>query len=1033
MKKLNKFRKIFLILLTFILSIGSYIGYSQCSNFGSNYPTGNFTTTSDWTTVSTTIYASEWAYYNLTGGVNYEWSTCPGDGGGNTWDSQLTLWNNVGNGYYAYNDDYCGTSSKIGWTASTTTTVQVLLSRYNCTITTLYENPSNTIVWRATPPSGTITTSTTSVCQAGSVTFTATNTSPTSVNGFTPSFRYFEYNWDGNTWSGLVLSTSTPYNWTSSYPGHILNVRAVFGNGSVLGYSSTVSVRVDAASSYGTLNTSGPVKFCSSDSSFAPAVSISGYVGTPTWSWGSNNGAWNSWGGGASSGTCCFPKQTSTSDGNPDRTRVTVQNGVCASVTSPTILLYDYYNESPTSLTSNINNVCTGTSGTLTATFPSAVNMRGFVEFSTSLNGTPFTTITPTGQTIFTSNITPPVGLTTYYVRYNAATNVAGCYSNSVTTTVNVYALSNAGTVTQNPGTGGSICLGGNVSYTQSGGIGSFNNFEYQWDGTGGSWTTWGSTNPYNWISGVNNVTNTLYVRAKVTNGTCTSAYSSPVSVTVLNNIATSGSIYPNNSSVCQNTSITINSSVNAITSAGTTLNIKWYRNYNGVWTDLGQTNNQTLTEIPPTTPGTYTYLRRSWTSCASEGVPSSYDATTTVTVTQTDGSSQSNPINAGTIGCTPYTNSINTSSCYMNNYNGTNNLSYNDIWYSFTIPTSSYMSLSTCGSGFDTYTRLWDGSNQIALNDDGGPICGTYNEGSMIYNCSPGTYYFVLEGYYQNGSINTSISYTDLGTANVGVTQNITGVLVSNPLGGNTPIAGFGTWSKISGIGNVVFSDPNSGSSTATVSTSDTYVYRWTFPANGTCGSSYADITVDYSGMLPIELMEFKGMCVNNTNTISWTTASETNNDYFTIERSNDGLTWRILETIDGQGNSIIMKSYSILDKNPLDITYYRLTQTDFNGQSETFDPIVVKCREDIIEKNVIIYPNPFNSIVSINLYNISDENIIINIYDLSGKLLKSENYTIINDFNILNLDLNYLSDGSYFIEVKSSNYIKVEKIIKN
>nr|WP_315213605.1 LamG-like jellyroll fold domain-containing protein [uncultured Flavobacterium sp.] len=82
--------------------------------------------------------------------------------------------------------------------------------------------------------------------------------------------------------------------------------------------------------------------------------------------------------------------------------------------------------------------------------------------------------------------------------------------------------------------------------------------------------------------------------------------------------------------------------------------------------------------------------------------------------------------------------------------------------------------------------------------------------------------------------------------TATVGSNQSVIG-LVSNTLGGNTPITGTGTWSRISGSGSVSFSTINAGSSTATVTAYGTHVFRWTI-TNAPCTASFAEITVVYT-----------------------------------------------------------------------------------------------------------------------------------------------------------------------------------------
>jgi hypothetical protein len=94
----------------------------------------------------------------------------------------------------------------------------------------------------------------------------------------------------------------------------------------------------------------------------------------------------------------------------------------------------------------------------------------------------------------------------------------------------------------------------------------------------------------------------------------------------------------------------------------------------------------------------------------------------------------------------------------------------------------------------------------------------------------------------------------------------------------------------------------------------------------------------------LPIELFSFNGIKLGNNNLIEWITASEFNNDYFILERSNDGEIWDIIYLKTGSGNSNQSIKYTYNDytfKNT--INYYRLTQVDFDGQLETFNPISI------------------------------------------------------------------------------------------
>ena len=96
---------------------------------------------------------------------------------------------------------------------------------------------------------------------------------------------------------------------------------------------------------------------------------------------------------------------------------------------------------------------------------------------------------------------------------------------------------------------------------------------------------------------------------------------------------------------------------------------------------------------------------------------------------------------------------------------------------------------------------------------------------------------------------------------------------------------------------------------------------------------------------VLPIELLDFEAHHQPDYGVkCSWRTASETNNDFFTLARSADGQHWEVLEHISGAGNSSTTMHYSYTDVAPLPGTaYYRLTQTDYDGRLETFEPVAV------------------------------------------------------------------------------------------
>ena len=90
-----------------------------------------------------------------------------------------------------------------------------------------------------------------------------------------------------------------------------------------------------------------------------------------------------------------------------------------------------------------------------------------------------------------------------------------------------------------------------------------------------------------------------------------------------------------------------------------------------------------------------------------------------------------------------------------------------------------------------------------------------------------------------------------------------------------------------------------------------------------------------DFDGTLPIKLLSFNTTCEDGQAIISWKTAAEINNEKFTVEKSVDGIDFTLLTNVLGAGTSFNVNSYSVTDMNPFATgTYYRLTQTDFDGK---------------------------------------------------------------------------------------------------
>ena len=177
----------------------------------------------------------------------------------------------------------------------------------------------------------------------------------------------------------------------------------------------------------------------------------------------------------------------------------------------------------------------------------------------------------------------------------------------------------------------------------------------------------------------------------------------------------------------------------------------------------------------------------------------------------------------------------------------------------------------------------------------------------------------------------------------------------------------------------------------------------------------------------MPIELLSFNARAIENGDVqLDWQTASETNNDYFTIEKSRNAEDWRIVNNVEAVGNSRQLVSYTNIDENPYpEISYYRLKQTDFNGQY-SYSEIRLVNIDDLKSSPINVYPNPTNSQITIE--GSKAEIAKLRIYDLHGQdvrsLIKIEESS---DFR-LTLDISNLRKGMYLIKTSTA----ITKIFK-
>lgn len=180
---------------------------------------------------------------------------------------------------------------------------------------------------------------------------------------------------------------------------------------------------------------------------------------------------------------------------------------------------------------------------------------------------------------------------------------------------------------------------------------------------------------------------------------------------------------------------------------------------------------------------------------------------------------------------------------------------------------------------------------------------------------------------------------------------------------------------------------------------------------------SAFHTISAEYTAtnlclVLPIELVNFNVESKNNkTVDLSWATTSERNNDFFTMERSKDAQSWEVIETIDGAGNSIETIDYSTTDNSPYKgISYYRLKQTDFDGNFEYFPIRSVEIKD---EKDWTLFPNPANEKINIQGSNLKS----VEILNVVGSNVGGQVNILQKSLSHIELNISELPKGMYLI----------------
>lgn len=201
------------------------------------------------------------------------------------------------------------------------------------------------------------------------------------------------------------------------------------------------------------------------------------------------------------------------------------------------------------------------------------------------------------------------------------------------------------------------------------------------------------------------------------------------------------------------------------------------------------------------------------------------------------------------------------------------------------------------------------------------------------------------------------------------GASQNLT---ASWPKTGNY------TWTNTAGTGRSVNVTPPNNSTT-NYSVTDEF------------GCVTDQFSITTSGTLPVLLLSYDVRLQNNKALVTWATTTETNNSYFTIERSSNGIDFVAIGTVNGAGNSSIVNNYSFDDVNPLlGVSYYRLVQTDFDNNKEYLRiKKIINNKGKDFEVRVI---SPGNGMLTMQINSSNQSVYQLRVFDMSGRERRNE-----------------------------------------
>lgn len=836
-------------------------------------------------------------------------------------------------------------------------------------------------------------TALTTVCAGGTASFSST------ASGGTGAFTYrWQYSADGSTgWANVANGTPAGI----TYTGATGTTLTVTGNGTeatgdkyyrLVLSSTTAAVGCDAISATAVVSTvADPVltaptpatqTVCQNGSPASISTSASGGTGSAySYQWYVNSS--NSTSGGTALGTgSSISSPTATIGTRYYYAVVTQPESGCSGTTPATaeVVVVALPSSGGLTKTPNVATVCEGASVSATAT--AGANGTGTItdvlQFRTN-SGAGFSA----WNTYTSGAAIATTGLTAVEIQTFRTATGSGCTTSTPTVVSwTVVPQPQAGTLAKTPNTT-HVCIGDNVSATLTAGTGGTGTvtdvLQYRFNGTGG-WTSY-----------------------------------------------TSGS--------------------NLSTTGRTLVEIRTYRTATGTNCTTSDTNfvSWIVSPLPSATPNldflsTCDNSARISASSISSGATVSWNRTSG---TGTPATSTDNPltVNGLTQGATTVYNLLVSNA-------GCSNISAGSV--NIVVPTnnaSNIASTNSCG-----YCVVTDG-NVRSFYNNAGEIIARIEDDPLV---SPAQLNLTEVCVGLDGSVQTILdnlgnqqpylprkwSISPAANTSARVTLYFTNaeLLALQSAASSTvyQFSGYDLWvSKYAGGGNGSFTPPCTGGAPGCGQVTAVNVPA-SFSAYGSnhrvefvvssFSTFYVHPALFPSAPLPVELLSFTGWNQGSVNRLQWKTASEQNTEVFEVQKSSDGVNWTTIGERAAAGNSTQPLTYDFTDNLPvLGNNYYRLKIIDFDG-TFNFSNIINIQLNDVVQNNFTgIYPNPTGGQLNVDIQSTALTNTVVRAFDVLGKVIFSQDATLVKGMNTLRLDFSHLASGTYilqFVDVEGKSH---------